>query len=233
MKLSVSRLFASAGLGKQRSSPSPGFVVVMIGDGLQEGVMVEDHGVPAPASKADSIYCSFCGKSNNEVRRIIAGPAVFICDGCIDLCGYIMREETRPQGAERSVPCPSCSERISLIAAVGRNQRWGISLRPGPSGLLQAATIAGTIDGAQKMMRATTLEDGAKVQTYVEAISTKDDGTIDISFITLAVSKVWAEANKRADAAAGIETRSATTAGRGPKDESPGPKGAAEKEPGQ
>ena len=39
------------------------------------------------------LYCSFCGKSQNEVKKLIAGPSVFICDECIDLCNDIVREE--------------------------------------------------------------------------------------------------------------------------------------------
>src|SRR5256886_6853797 len=39
------------------------------------------------------LYCSFCGKSQREVRRLIAGPSVFICDECIELCNDIIREE--------------------------------------------------------------------------------------------------------------------------------------------
>ena len=39
------------------------------------------------------LYCSFCGKSQNEVRKLIAGPSVFICDECVDLCNDIIREE--------------------------------------------------------------------------------------------------------------------------------------------
>src|SRR5487761_2768262 len=44
------------------------------------------------------LYCSFCGKSQHEVRKLIAGPSVFICDECIELCNDIIREEI--QGAE-------------------------------------------------------------------------------------------------------------------------------------
>ncbi len=41
------------------------------------------------------LYCSFCGKSQHEVRKLIAGPSVFICDECVDLCNDIIREETQ------------------------------------------------------------------------------------------------------------------------------------------
>ena len=39
------------------------------------------------------LYCSFCGKSQHEVRKLIAGPSVFICDECVDLCNEILEEE--------------------------------------------------------------------------------------------------------------------------------------------
>ena len=39
------------------------------------------------------LYCSFCGKSQHEVKKLIAGPSVFICDECIDLCNEIVRDE--------------------------------------------------------------------------------------------------------------------------------------------
>lgn len=56
------------------------------------------------------LYCSFCGKSQNEVRKLIAGPSVFICDECVDLCNDIIREEADAQEdqstAERDMPTP-------------------------------------------------------------------------------------------------------------------------------
>ena len=41
----------------------------------------------------NTLYCSFCGKSQHEVRKLIAGPTVFICDECVELCMDIIREE--------------------------------------------------------------------------------------------------------------------------------------------
>ena len=43
----------------------------------------------------NTLYCSFCGKSQHEVRKLIAGPTVFICDECVELCMDIIREETK------------------------------------------------------------------------------------------------------------------------------------------
>ena len=45
------------------------------------------------------LYCSFCGKSQHEVKKLIAGPSVFICDECIELCNDIIRDELPPEGA--------------------------------------------------------------------------------------------------------------------------------------
>ncbi|ATX65980.1 ATP-dependent Clp protease ATP-binding subunit ClpX [Roseinatronobacter bogoriensis] len=64
-----------------------------------------------PTSDSDSkntLYCSFCGKSQHEVRKLIAGPTVFICDECVELCMDIIREETKSGGlkATDGVPTP-------------------------------------------------------------------------------------------------------------------------------
>ncbi|MCA3857572.1 MAG: ATP-dependent Clp protease ATP-binding subunit ClpX, partial [Burkholderia sp.] len=45
------------------------------------------------------LYCSFCGKSQHEVKKLIAGPSVFICDECIELCNDIIRDEVPADGA--------------------------------------------------------------------------------------------------------------------------------------
>ncbi len=54
------------------------------------------------------LYCSFCGKSQHEVRKLIAGPSVFICDECVDLCNDIIREELaeKSQTARSALPKP-------------------------------------------------------------------------------------------------------------------------------
>ncbi len=61
-----------------------------------------------PPADGKLLYCSFCGKSQHEVRKLIAGPSVFICDECVELCNDIIREEMQEAGhAERdSLPKP-------------------------------------------------------------------------------------------------------------------------------
>ena len=58
----------------------------------------------------NTLYCSFCGKSQHEVRKLIAGPNVFVCNECVELCMDIIREEDKTQlvrGEDESVPAPS------------------------------------------------------------------------------------------------------------------------------
>ena len=56
----------------------------------------------------NTLYCSFCGRSQHEVRKLIAGPTVFICDECVELCMDIIREETKSTGLKsgEGVPTP-------------------------------------------------------------------------------------------------------------------------------
>jgi ATP-dependent Clp protease ATP-binding subunit ClpX len=63
------------------------------------------------ASSEKNLYCSFCGKSQHEVKKLIAGPSVFICDECIDLCNEIIRDELPAgddaQQARSDLPTPA------------------------------------------------------------------------------------------------------------------------------
>ncbi|MGK4455671.1 ClpX C4-type zinc finger protein, partial [Klebsiella pneumoniae] len=52
------------------------------------------------------LYCSFCGKSEHEVRKLIAGPSVYICDECVDLCNDIIREEVHAKPQVKGLPKP-------------------------------------------------------------------------------------------------------------------------------
>ncbi|MBP0050163.1 ATP-dependent protease ATP-binding subunit ClpX [Marinobacterium sp. AK62] len=60
--------------------------------------------------EGSKLFCSFCGKSQDEVRKLIAGPSVFICDECVDLCNDIIREEvqdTEEQEPQEHLPTPA------------------------------------------------------------------------------------------------------------------------------
>ncbi|RED53334.1 ATP-dependent Clp protease ATP-binding subunit ClpX [Aestuariispira insulae] len=58
----------------------------------------------------NTLYCSFCGKSQHEVRKLIAGPTVFICDECVELCMDIIREDSKSAISKSSEGVPSPQE---------------------------------------------------------------------------------------------------------------------------
>lgn len=70
------------------------------------------------------LYCSFCGKSQHEVRKLIAGPSVFICDECVDLCNDIIREEIQEKSgsaARSKLPTPREISKILDDYVVGQS----------------------------------------------------------------------------------------------------------------
>ena len=70
------------------------------------------------------MFCSFCGKNQNEVRKLIAGPAVFVCDECVELCNDILREELyqdTPEG-QRQLPKPREIKAILDDYVIGQDQ---------------------------------------------------------------------------------------------------------------
>ena len=71
------------------------------------------------------LYCSFCGKSQHEVRKLIAGPSVFICDECVELCNDIIREEVSEaaqSGESAKLPVPTEIKEILDEYVIGQDQ---------------------------------------------------------------------------------------------------------------
>ncbi|PZN96986.1 MAG: ATP-dependent Clp protease ATP-binding subunit ClpX [Alphaproteobacteria bacterium] len=62
-----------------------------------------------------TLYCSFCGKSQHEVRKLIAGPTVFICDECVELCNDIIREETKTALVKKAGDVPTPREICKVL----------------------------------------------------------------------------------------------------------------------
>ncbi len=80
-------------------------------------------------TKADGeklLYCSFCGKSQHEVRKLIAGPSVFVCDECVDLCNTIIREEAPAVAdsthSEGGLPTPEVIRQTLDQYVIGQGQ---------------------------------------------------------------------------------------------------------------
>ena len=72
----------------------------------------------------NTLYCSFCGKSQHEVRKLIAGPTVFICDECVELCMDIIREESKSSlvKAGEGVPSPQQISKVLDDYVIGQKQ---------------------------------------------------------------------------------------------------------------
>ena len=99
-----------------------------------------------PSSTAPILHCSFCNKSQRDVRKLIAGPNVYICDECVDICLDIVSEsqkdetvETEPSAWPRSTIsfCALCRLPVTVVEAVVVENRGLIC--PGCLGEIEAA----------------------------------------------------------------------------------------------
>ena len=72
----------------------------------------------------NTLYCSFCGKSQHEVKKLIAGPTVFICDECVELCMDIIKEESKSHvlRSDSGVPTPSDIEKTLNDYVIGQDK---------------------------------------------------------------------------------------------------------------
>ncbi len=150
-----------------------------------------------------TLYCSFCGKSEHEVRKLIAGPSVFICDECVDLCNDIMREELASKPAKKGLPSPQeikhvlddyvigqeAAKKILAVAVYNHYKRLNAEsaetdveltksniLMIGPTGCgktLLAETLARLLDVPFAIADATTLTEAGYVGEDVENIIQK------------------------------------------------------------
>ena len=132
-----------------------------------------------------TLYCSFCGKSQHEVRKLIAGPTVFICDECVELCNDIIREETKAGLAgKKAGDVPTTKEIIRTMKdyKIGQDRAKRVlsvavhihykRLKHSGKTLL-AQTLARTFDVPFTMADATTLTEAGYVGEDVENIILK------------------------------------------------------------
>ena len=71
--------------------------------------------VSSSGDSKNTLYCSFCGKSQHEVRKLIAGPTVFICDECVELCMDIIREENKSSMVKSGEGIPTPQEILEVL----------------------------------------------------------------------------------------------------------------------
>ncbi|MCF6222052.1 MAG: ATP-dependent Clp protease ATP-binding subunit ClpX [Robiginitomaculum sp.] len=121
----------------------------------------------------NTLYCSFCGKSQHEVRKLIAGPTVFICDECVELCMDIIREEgkTSAGDAKEGVPTPQeiCdtlndyvigqdyAKRVLSVAVHNHYKRLNHASKPGDVELAKSNIMLIGPTGCGKTLLAQTL----------------------------------------------------------------------------
>jgi ATP-dependent Clp protease ATP-binding subunit ClpX len=91
-----------------------------VGSGSSAGGPPTTGGSPTGGGKdggdsKSTLYCSFCGKSQHEVRKLIAGPTVFICDECVELCMDIIREESKSSTIKTQDGVPTPTEILEVL----------------------------------------------------------------------------------------------------------------------
>src|SRR5580765_3155849 len=77
----------------------------------------------------DTLRCSFCGKSQNEVKKLIAGPTVYICNECIDICNEIISDDQQAESVASRPPLPKPNEIKAFLGVrnrPGRNQKTSL-----------------------------------------------------------------------------------------------------------
>src|ERR1700735_922636 len=131
------------------------------------------------------LYCSFCGKSQHEVRKLIAGPSVFVCDECVELCNDIIREELedRAERARDKLPKPHEIKKVLDEYVIGQERAKdeveiakSTILLIGPTGCgktLLAETLARLLNVPFTIADATTLTEAGYVGEDVENIIQK------------------------------------------------------------
>ena len=125
-------------------------------------------------SNKNTLFCSFCGKSQHEVKKLIAGPTVFICDECVELCMDIIKEEVKTneaKGPNSSIPAPkeifdvlndyvigqSSAKKILSVAVHNHYKRIGYTPKKGDVELQKSNIMLIGPTGCGKTLLAQTL----------------------------------------------------------------------------
>jgi ATP-dependent Clp protease ATP-binding subunit ClpX len=153
----------------------------------------------------DNLFCSFCGKSQNEVKKLIAGPAVYICDECIQLCSEIIEEETEKDAREVEVNLipreinnmldeyvieQDAAKRVLSVAVYNHYKRLDSTLAAGDVELQKSNILLIGPTGSGKTLLAQTLARFLNVPfTIADATSLTEAGYVgeDVENIILAL----------------------------------------------
>src|SRR5215813_12071341 len=118
--------------------------------------------------ESEILRCSFCNKDQNDVRKLIAGPTVFICDECVDVCNDIIADDRRVEGRtyKSSLPVPHEIKKFLDEYVIGQELAKSNILLIGPTGTgktLLAQTLARLLSVPFTIVDATTLTEAGYV----------------------------------------------------------------------
>src|SRR5881398_467831 len=130
------------------------------------------------AGETEVLRCSFCNKDQNDVRKLIAGPTVFICDECVEVCNDIIADDNRfeNRGTRSSLPTPQEIKKFLDEYVIGQELTKKNILLIGPTGTgktLLAQTLAKLLSVPFTIVDATTLTEAGYVGEDVENIILK------------------------------------------------------------
>jgi len=144
----------------------------------------------------NTLYCSFCGKSQHEVRKLIAGPTVFICDECVELCMDIIREENKSSlvKSRDGIPTPKEIRKTLAEEALGAIARKAIDRKTGARGLrsimegilLDTMFDLPSLEGVEEVVISKEVVEGTARPLYIYADRsdrTAESGSASAAFI--------------------------------------------------